>query len=92
MNQSIIVGDKVSAKYNGKRFEFLFASLESNAPHVFTIVQSVFRSYETTKLYRDMKLRGAIIKDNVDRDNFGSWRKFHFFAKKMQQMNLIMLL
>jgi hypothetical protein len=26
-------------------------------------VQAVYRSYETTKLYRDLKLRGAIIKD-----------------------------
>ncbi|MFN3504083.1 MAG: Bardet-Biedl syndrome 5 protein, partial [Allorhizobium sp.] len=32
-------------------------------PRLFTTVQSVFRAYETTKLYRDLKLRGAIIKD-----------------------------
>jgi hypothetical protein len=28
-------------------------------------VQAVFRAYETTKLYRDLKLRGAIIRDKT---------------------------
>lgn len=28
-------------------------------------MQAVFRAYETTKLYRDLKLRGAIIRDKT---------------------------
>jgi Bardet-Biedl syndrome 5 protein len=35
------------------------------SPRIFTTVQAVFRAYETTKLYRDLKLRGAIIRDKT---------------------------
>lgn len=34
-----------------------------SSPRLFTTVQAVCRAYETSKLYRDLKLRGAIIKD-----------------------------
>lgn len=50
-------------KFNNSRFEFIFTSLVKNSPRLFTTVQAVYRSYETTKLYRDLKLRGAIIKE-----------------------------
>ncbi len=50
-------------KFNNSRFEFIFTSLVKNSPRLFTSVQTVYRSYETSKLYRDLKLRGAIIKD-----------------------------
>lgn len=50
-------------RYNGTRFEFIFTSLVKNSPRLFTTIQAVFKSYETTTLYRDLKLRGAIIKD-----------------------------
>jgi len=53
----------VMTKFNNSRFEFIFTSLVKNSPRLFTTVQAVYRSYETTKLYRDLKLRGAIIKD-----------------------------
>lgn len=53
----------VMTKYNNSRFEFIFTSLVRQSPRLFTTVQAVFRAYETTKLYRDLKLRGAIIKD-----------------------------
>ena len=53
----------VLTKFNGSRFEFIFTNLVRNSPRLFTTVQSVFRAYETTKLYRDLKLRGAIIRD-----------------------------
>jgi Bardet-Biedl syndrome 5 protein len=53
----------VMTRYNQTRFEFIFTSLVKNSPRIFTSVQAVFRSYDTTKLYRDLKLRGAIIKD-----------------------------
>ena len=55
----------VLTKFNGSRFEFIFTNLVRNSPRLFTTVQAVFRSYETTKLYRDLKLRGAIVKDGV---------------------------
>lgn len=53
----------VMTKFNNSRFEFIFTSLVKNSPRLFTTAQSVFRSYETSKLYRDLKLRGAIIKE-----------------------------
>lgn len=51
----------VMTKFGTSRFEFIFTSLVKNSPRLFTTVQAVFKSYETTKLYRDLKLRGAII-------------------------------
>jgi Bardet-Biedl syndrome 5 protein len=55
----------VMTKFNSSRFEFIFTSLVKNSPRLFTSAQAVVRSYETTKLYRDLKLRGAIIKDKT---------------------------
>eukprot|EP01048_Picozoa_sp_COSAG05_P009289 COSAG05_NODE_753_length_7528_cov_4.065823_3_plen_409_part_00 len=55
----------VLTKANGSRFEFIFTNLVRNSPRIFTTVQAVFRAYETTKLYRDLKLRGAIIRDGT---------------------------
>jgi Bardet-Biedl syndrome 5 protein len=53
----------VFCKFNGSRFEFIFTNVLKNTPRLFTTVQAIFRSYETTRLYRDMKLRGAIVKE-----------------------------
>jgi hypothetical protein len=86
----------IMTKWNGMRFEFIFTSLVKASPRLFTTVQAVFRSYETTKLYRwaprrpraplqrdrgwllvqpssppspfhgrrrDLKLRGAVVRD-----------------------------
>jgi len=51
----------VMTRYNSTRFEFIFTSLVKNSPRLFTTIQAVFKSYETTTLYRELKLRGAII-------------------------------
>jgi len=50
----------VLARFNSK-FEFIFTSLVKNSPRLFTTIQAVMRAYETSKLYRDVKLRGSII-------------------------------
>lgn len=50
----------VLARFNSK-FEFVFTSLVKNSPRLFTTVQAVMRAYETSKLYRDLKLRGSIL-------------------------------
>lgn len=47
-------------RFQQSRFEFIFTSLVHNSPRLFSSFQAVTRSYETTKLYRDLKLRGAI--------------------------------
>ena len=43
------------------RFEFIFTNLVPDTPRLFTSVLSVHRAYETSKMYRDLKLRGALI-------------------------------
>jgi Bardet-Biedl syndrome 5 protein len=53
----------VMTRFNSTRFEFIFTNLVKSSPRLFTTIQAVFKSYETTKLYRDLKLRGAIIRD-----------------------------
>jgi len=53
----------VLTKFAQSRFEFIFTNLVKNSPRLFTTVQTVFRAYDTSKLYRDLKLRGAIIRD-----------------------------
>eukprot|EP00294_Goniomonas_avonlea_P013960 CAMPEP_0114553076 /NCGR_PEP_ID=MMETSP0114-20121206/7462_1 /TAXON_ID=31324 /ORGANISM="Goniomonas sp, Strain m" /LENGTH=345 /DNA_ID=CAMNT_0001737989 /DNA_START=14 /DNA_END=1051 /DNA_ORIENTATION=+ len=53
----------VLTKFSNSRFEFIFTNLVRNSPRLFTTVQAVFRAYDTSKLYRDLKLRGAIIRE-----------------------------
>jgi Bardet-Biedl syndrome 5 protein len=50
-------------KFQTSRFEFIFSSLVKDNPRLFSSVQAVVRSYESTKLYRNLKLRGAIVSD-----------------------------
>ncbi|KAA0145657.1 hypothetical protein FNF28_07832 [Cafeteria roenbergensis] len=52
-------------KFDEARYEFIFTSLVEGSPRLFTTVQAVFRAYETSKLYRDLKLRGAIVRDGL---------------------------
>lgn len=49
---------------HGANYEFIFTNLVKNSPRLFTTVQAVLRAYDTTKLYRDLRLRGAIVEDN----------------------------
>jgi Bardet-Biedl syndrome 5 protein len=51
------------AKHGTARFEFIFTSLVKNSPRLFTTAQAIYKSYESTRLYRDLKLRGAILHD-----------------------------
>lgn len=50
-------------KFKETRYEFIFTSLIENSPRLFTSFQSTLRSYDSTKLFRDFKIRGAIIQD-----------------------------
>jgi Bardet-Biedl syndrome 5 protein len=52
----------IVAKFN-QRYEFVFTSLVKNSPRLFTTVQAVMRAYETSSMYRELKLRGSILKD-----------------------------
>eukprot|EP00794_Sanderia_malayensis_P003122 gene3122-3590_t len=51
----------ILTKCNNTRFEFIFTSLVPGSLRLFSTVLAVFRAYETSKLYRELKLRGALI-------------------------------
>ena len=51
-------------KFKNSRFEFIFTSLVKASPRLFTTALAIVRAYRTTSLYRDLKLRGAIIKES----------------------------
>ncbi|KAL0237458.1 hypothetical protein PCE1_000855 [Barthelona sp. PCE] len=44
-------------------FQFIFTSIVPDSPRLFTTLQTVYRAFETSRAYRDLKLRGAIVKD-----------------------------
>lgn len=50
-------------KYKQSKFEFIFSSALDESQKLYATFQAVCRSYETTKLYRDLRLRSAIIQD-----------------------------
>lgn len=52
-------------RHDSHRFEFVFTSLVQNSPRLFTTAQSVLRAYETTKLYRDLKLRISLVRNGA---------------------------
>lgn len=54
----------VMTKFSQSRFEFIFTSLVKNSPRLFTTVQAVLRAFESTKLYRELKLRGSVVRDS----------------------------
>eukprot|EP00906_Rhabdomonas_costata_P036241 RCo050881 len=50
-------------KFNSSRSEFIFTSLVQTSPQLFTTVQAVHRCYDSSRMYRDVKLRGAIARE-----------------------------
>ncbi|EFA11133.1 Bardet-Biedl syndrome 5 protein homolog [Tribolium castaneum] len=46
---------------NGTRFEFIFTNLVPGSTRHFTSVMGVHKAYISSKLYRELKLRGAVI-------------------------------
>jgi len=52
------------ANFKKTKYEFVFTSLVKNSPRLFTTVQTVLKAYETSRQYRDLKLRGSIMRDN----------------------------
>ena len=55
----------IRSKFNQNRFEFIFATINHESPRIFTTFQTVCRAYESTKLYRDLKLRGSLFTDKT---------------------------
>ncbi|XP_022181701.1 Bardet-Biedl syndrome 5 protein homolog isoform X1 [Myzus persicae] len=53
----------IQAKYNGLRYEFVFTNLIPGNTRHFTSFIGVFKAYNSSRLYRELKLRGAILKN-----------------------------
>uniref|UniRef100_A0A8C4WW30 Bardet-Biedl syndrome 5 protein homolog n=2 Tax=Eptatretus burgeri TaxID=7764 RepID=A0A8C4WW30_EPTBU len=53
----------ILTKCNNTQFEFIFTNLVSGSPRLFSSVMAVHRAYGTSKMYRDLKLRSAIIRN-----------------------------
>ena len=53
----------VMTRFNNARFEYIFTNIGSENPRLFTTVQALFRAYDTSRLFRDLKLRSAIISE-----------------------------
>nr|XP_002124803.1 Bardet-Biedl syndrome 5 protein [Ciona intestinalis] len=51
----------ISTKCNSNKFEFIFTNDVSEQGGLFVTVMSVSKAYDSTKLYRDLKLRGSLI-------------------------------
>ena len=55
---------KLRAKNGRARYEFKFKTIGiSKNKDIFSTFQKICRSYESTRMYRDIKLRGAIVHD-----------------------------
>ncbi|XP_022662258.1 Bardet-Biedl syndrome 5 protein homolog isoform X3 [Varroa destructor] len=48
-------------RLNNTRFEFIFTNLMSGTPRLVASVLNVYKTYNATRLYRELKLRSAII-------------------------------
>ncbi|GAV03274.1 hypothetical protein RvY_13722-1 [Ramazzottius varieornatus] len=51
----------IYAKCATARFEFIFSSLIPGSVRLYAVVNSVFRAYDSSRLYREIKLRGAVV-------------------------------
>ncbi|KAL0818743.1 hypothetical protein ABMA28_008071 [Loxostege sticticalis] len=51
----------VLAAYKTNRYEFIFTNLSPNCVRHYTSVTGVHKAYAASRMYRDLKLRGAII-------------------------------
>lgn len=52
----------INATFASSKFDFIFTSLVKASPRLFTTAISVFRAFETSRAYRNLRLRGAIIR------------------------------
>eukprot|EP00039_Didymoeca_costata_P002624 m.61518 g.61518 ORF g.61518 m.61518 type:complete len:352 (+) comp11421_c0_seq1:191-1246(+) len=53
----------VSAKSNVHKFQFIFTNAITDTPRLFTTIQAVHRAYDTSRLYREIRLRNAVVNE-----------------------------
>eukprot|EP00048_Salpingoeca_helianthica_P020034 m.4463 g.4463 ORF g.4463 m.4463 type:complete len:346 (+) comp4321_c0_seq2:1850-2887(+) len=53
----------ILCKAKDTRYQFIFTNVVPNTPRLFTTVLTVHRAFETTPLYRNVKLRSTVVQD-----------------------------
>lgn len=53
-------------RWNNQRFEFIFTSLLDTTPQLLQCIQAVHSSYEASRLFRELKLRGMLQTDSTN--------------------------
>ena len=51
----------VYVKFKGSSYEFTFTHLIPDSPRMFVTVQSVIRAYQSSRMYRELKIRGTFM-------------------------------
>jgi Bardet-Biedl syndrome 5 protein len=55
----------VVTKFAHSKFEFIFSHESRHLPRLFSTIQSLYNAFDTSRLYRDIKLRGGIVRDKA---------------------------
>jgi Bardet-Biedl syndrome 5 protein len=55
----------VLTKFSDSKFEFIFSHENRQVPRLFSTVQSLYNAFDTSRLFRDIKLRGGIMRDKA---------------------------
>ena len=53
----------VMTKLEKTQFEFIFTNLVADSPRLFSTVRAVYRAYDTSRNYRELRLRSALLVD-----------------------------
>lgn len=55
----------IKCKFNSNRFEFVFNAINSSSlsPELFKIFNLIYKAYDTSRLYRDIKIKGFLTQD-----------------------------
>ena len=52
---------KILTRYSKTKYEFIFTNLVRDTPWLHGLVRNIVRAYDTSRLYRDIKLKGSVI-------------------------------
>ena len=52
----------IAATFQGAKFEFIFTSLVKASPRLFSTALAVLKSYESSRVFREVKLRSALFR------------------------------
>lgn len=53
----------IMTKLEKTQFEFIFTNLVADSPRLFSTVRAVYRAYDTSRNYRELRLRSALLVD-----------------------------